>query len=38
LFLTSPTHKELLEEVSKQIGIGVYVDSDGLVWVTVRFN
>jgi len=38
LFLTSPTHKELLEEVSKQIGIGVYVDLDGLVWVTVRFN
>lgn len=37
VFLNSPSHKKLLEENSKQIGVGVYVDSEGLVWVTVRF-
>lgn len=37
LFLTSPSHKYLLEDFSNEIGIGVYVDSEGLVWVTVRF-
>lgn len=37
LFLTSPSHKALLEEFSEEIGIGVFVDPEGLVWVTVRF-
>jgi uncharacterized protein YkwD len=36
-FLDSPSHKEILEQKSKEIGIGVYVDSKNLVWVTVRF-
>jgi uncharacterized protein YkwD len=37
VFLNSPNHKELLEENSKLIGIGVYITDGYLVWVTVRF-
>jgi uncharacterized protein YkwD len=37
VFLNSPSHKKMLEENSKQMGVGIYVDSEGLVWVTVRF-
>jgi uncharacterized protein YkwD len=37
-FLNSPSHKEIIDEQSRIMGVGVIVEEIGYVWVTIRFR
>lgn len=37
-FLGSKVHKDIIESSSKVIGVGVFIDKNNYVWVTIRFN
>jgi uncharacterized protein YkwD len=37
-FLNSPSHKELIDENSRKIGIGIITTKENYSWVTIRFE
>jgi len=37
-FLNSPSHKELIEENSRKIGVGIITTKENYSWVTIRFE
>ena len=37
-FLNSPSHKELIDENSRKIGLGIITTKENYSWVTIRFE
>lgn len=37
-FLNSPSHKELIDENSRKIGVGIITTKENYSWVTIRFE
>jgi uncharacterized protein YkwD len=37
-FLNSPSHKELIDENSRKIGVGIIITKENYAWVTIRFE
>jgi uncharacterized protein YkwD len=37
-FLNSPSHKELIDENSRKIGVGIITTKENYTWVTIRFE
>ena len=36
-FLSSPPHKELVESYFNKCSVGIFIDNNKVIWVTIRF-